>query len=253
MKKILTLILASAIASSSCAALASCSNNKDEKKESVQNTTVEETVNKAEEDKATSDEAEDSEVDLMMLHGVSSEPENDFTGSWQIVDGEGSQYKSFVYMFDGTTNSVLMTGSVGQIAVYSVKDETDDSGNTQTYFTSQMMFGINGKYTFEFSQDKQKVVLTNTEDKKTDEKLLGAWRSDDGEMLYFNKSGIMYDVIPNINFYFATYNADGKNVAWEYSYKESKPESNKTEYSVNGNTLTFENVKYEKISASELV
>ncbi len=274
MKKILTLILASAIAASSCAALASCSNNKDEKKESVQNTTVEETVNKAEEDKATSDEAEDSEVDLMMLHGVSSEPENDFTGSWQIVDGEGSQYKSFVYMFDGTTNSVLMTGSVGQIAVYSVKDETDDSGNTQTYFTSQMMFGINGKYTFEFSQDKQKVVLTNTEDKKTttlqrlasyeyipippespktDEKLLGAWRSDDGEMLYFNKSGIMYDVIPNINFYFATYNADGKNVAWEYSYKESKPESNKTEYSVNGNTLTFENVKYEKISASELV
>ena len=43
MKKILTLILASAIAASSCAALASCSNNKDEKKESVQNTTVEET------------------------------------------------------------------------------------------------------------------------------------------------------------------------------------------------------------------
>ncbi len=274
MKKILTIILASVISVSSCAAFASCSDNKSEKKENAQNTTVEETVNKEEEDKATKDEAEDSEVDLMMLHGVSSEPTNDFTGSWQIVDGEGSQYKSFVYMFDGTTKSVLMTGSVGQIAVYSVADETDDSGNTQTYFTSQMMFGINGKYTFEFSEDKQKVVLTNTEDKKTttlqrlatyeyipipeespkiDNKLLGAWKSSDGGMLYFNNSGIMYEVIPNINFYFATYNADGKNATWEYSYKESKPETNKTEYSVDGNTLTFENVKYEKISASELV
>ena len=126
MKKLLTVLLAAAIAASSCISLASCSDDKKEKKEET-STTVEATVNKEEEDQATKDEADDSEADLMMLHGVSSEPQNDFTGPWQIVDGEGSQYKSFVYMFDGTTKSVLMTGSVGQMAVYSVSDETDDS------------------------------------------------------------------------------------------------------------------------------
>ena len=111
MKKLLTVLLAAAIAASSCISLASCSDDKKEKKEET-STTVEATVNKEEEDQATKDEADDSEADLMMLHGVSSEPQNDFTGPWQIVDGEGSQYKSFVYMFDGTTKSVLMTGSV---------------------------------------------------------------------------------------------------------------------------------------------
>ncbi len=169
-------------------------------------------------------------------------------------------------MFDGTTKSVLMTGSVGQMAVYSVSDETDDSGKTQTYFESKMLFGINGKYTFKFSDDKQKVVLTNTEDKKTttlqrlatyeyipipsekpkiDNKLLGAWKCDDGEMLYFNNSGIMYKVMTGINFYFATYNADGKTVNWQYSYKESKPKNEKADYSISGNTLTFDNSRGE--------
>ncbi len=273
MKKLLTVLLAAAIAASSCISLASCSDDKKEKKEET-STTVEATVNKEEEDQATKDEADDSEADLMMLHGVSSEPQNDFTGPWQIVDGEGSQYKSFVYMFDGTTKSVLMTGSVGQMAVYSVSDETDDSGKTQTYFESKMLFGINGKYTFKFSDDKQKVVLTNTEDKKTttlqrlatyeyipipsekpkiDNKLLGAWKCDDGEMLYFNNSGIMYKVMTGINFYFATYNADGKTVNWQYSYKESKPKNEKADYSISGNTLTFDNSTYTKVSSSELV
>ena len=271
MKKIFTIIIAASMAAS-CFSFTSCS--QDKKDSSVAETTVEATVNKEKEDKATADEVVDSEADLMMLHGVSQEPVNDFTGSWHITDGEGSQYKSFVYMFDGTTNAVLMTGSVGQIAKYSVADETDDNGNTKTYFASNMMFGINGKYTFKFSDDKQKVVLTSEDGKskttlerlatyeyipipaenpKIDEKLLGAWRSDDGEMMYFNKSGIMYEVIPGMNFYYATYSADGKTVKWDYSYKSDKNKTDKAEYTVSGNNLTLNGTAYVKISASELV
>lgn len=271
MKKLITVFLAAAIAACSCAALASCSDNKEEKKTE---TTAEATVNKEEEDMATSDEAMDLEADLMMLHGVSENPQNDFTGSWQIVDGEGNQYKSFVYMFDGTDRSILMTGSVGQIGKYSVEDKTDDSGKTQTVFASNMMFGINGEYTFKFSGDKQKVVLTSLSDKKTttlqrlaayeyipipsekpviDKNLLGAWQNEDGEMMYFNNSGIMYEVMPGFNFYYATYNADGKTLSWEYSYTSSKDKKESESYSISGNTLTLGENKYERTSASNLV
>lgn len=266
MKKIIALLLAAVL----CASVL-CSCGEDNNNESS-GKAAETTVGKDENNSSTSDEA-DADVDLAKLHGVSDAPENDFGGAWKITDGEGKQYKSFVYMFDGTTKSVLMTGTVGQIAVYGVEDETDDNGKTETYFKSNMMFGINGKYTFKFSDDKKTVVLTNAEDKSkttleklsdyeyipkpedkpaVDDKLSGAWKGDDGEMLYFDKSGIMYEVMPGMNFYFATYTADGKKVSWSYSYTSKKLKEEKADYSINGDSLTFNKVTYQRISASEL-
>lgn len=269
MKKLISLLLVCTIAASGML-LCACGNedNKDKQKSSSQ------TADTTFAAKSTADQSENAEVDLMKLHGISDNIENDFAGSWQIIDGEGKQYKDFVYMFDGTTEAILMTGSVGHIAVYSVEDKTDDKGNKQTVFTAQMVFGINGKYTFKFSADKQQVVLTSLDDNKTttmkklasyeyipipdsnpkiSKNLLGAWKGDDGEMMYFNESGIMYDVMTGINFYFATYSADGKKASWTYSYSNSKIKKESAEYSVKGDTLTFNGHDYKRVSPSELI
>lgn len=270
MKKIIALLL-SCTAAASCLTLCACGNDKQSGQESG---TSAATTAAAENKKSSADQSKSGEVDLMKLHGVSDEPQNDFVGAWKITGGEGKQYKSFVYMFDGTTHSVLMTGSVGQIAVYSVDDVADAKGNTQSVFTCQMIFGINGKYTYQFSKDKKQVVLTNIDDKSTttlekldsyeyipvpeenpkiDKKLVGAWSADDGEMMYFGEDGIMYEVIKGLNFYFATYNADGKKASWAYSYTSSNPKNESAEYSIKGDTLTFNGHDYKRISPSELV
>ena len=275
MKKLLTLLLAGTIALSS-AALCGCAGGDKKESSSTDSTKATEaaeyTVDKEAENKATVDEL--AEIDLRTLHGVSDNIQNEFAGAWQITDGEGSQYKSFVYQFDGDKTAILMMGSVGNISSYEVTAEADDSGNTKKYMTSMMMFGINGKYTYEFSEDGQEVVLTSDEDNKTttlkrlatyeyiplppaepkvDKNLVGAWSGDDGEMMYFTDSGIMYHVINGIQFYFSVYQADGKTADWSYSYKDNKEENESETYSVSGDTLTWGKFKYHRISPSELV
>ena len=273
MKKILTLLLAAAVALSS-AVLGGCGDKKENSGQENTETaaSVEATVDKEAEDKATADEM--VEVDLRSLHGMSDNIQNDFAGAWQITDGEGSQYKSFVYQFDGEKTAILMMGTTGFLEKYTVADETDEAGNTRTVFAAELMFGVNGKYTFEFSEDKQKVVLTNVKDQTTttlsrlatyeyipippadpkiDKNLVGAWSGDDGEMMYFTDSGIMYHVMDGIQFYFATYEADGKTAKWHYSYKENKEKDESEAYSVSGDSLKWGKDSYHRISPSKLV
>lgn len=263
MKRFLTALLATAM--SIALVLSGCG----EKEDDIQ------PVSEAPEDvivetKATVDEPmlqpEDVEVNLMQIHGISKNRTNDFAGSWTITEGEGAKYKNFVYMFNGEDRCYLMIGSVGQYANYTV-----DAENSK--ITAMMMFGINGTYTYEFSEDKQTVTLTDDKgektvltrlavyeyipmplaDAETDEKLLGAWKGENGDYLYFTDNGVMYQNSLNISFYFSNYSADGKKVHSSYAYKENKTVEQDQEYSFSGETLVFDGEKYEKIKPSELI
>ncbi len=209
------------------------------------------------------------QADLSKLHAINYEGD-DFAGAWQIVEGEGSQFKSFVYVFDGNKNAYLIIGTTGYIENYGVEDKADANGNVVSTITAQMMFGINGTYTYEFSDDKNELTLTNIKSNKTtklkklatfsyvpipdpepvvDDDLLGAWKDKSGEYYYFDKSGIMYENY-GVSFYFAKYSADGGKIT--YTFTSNKEETKTIEYSIKDDTLTIDGNPFEKIPASEL-
>lgn len=207
-----------------------------------------------------------NETDLSRLHTLS--PNGDkFTGYWKITDGTGSKLQSFVFCFDGNKKAYLIVGTMAYIGVYDLtqKDGVD-------IFSTKLLFGLNGDYTFKFSDDLSSVVLTNTADGTTttmkkldsfscipeapsqpqiDEALLGAWQDDTGAMLYFGKDGIMYETQKNINYTYYTYSAaDGKISA---AYKMTDDMDDSFTYKVDGDTLIFNDYEYKRISANDLI
>ena len=201
--KILIKILCAVLVLSSTAVFAGCGqdNSLVATTSSIEETTEDSKMNVSE------------QADLSKLHAINYEGD-EFAGAWQIVDGEGAKFKSFVYVFDGNKKAYLVIGTTGYIENYEIEKKTDESGNTISTFSAELMFGINGTYTYEFSDDKSELVLTNIKDKKTttlkklatfsyvpipdpepvvDEELLGAWKDKSGEYYYFDKSGIMYN------------------------------------------------------------
>lgn len=205
------------------------------------------------------------EIDLSTLHALSS-PGDMFTGYWKITGGTGSKLQSFVFCFDGNKNSYLLVGTMGYIGVYDItqKDGVD-------IFSTKLLFGLDGDYTYEFSKDRSSVVLTNTADgtttsmeklesfssipkapsePKIDEAILGAWQDDTGAQLYFGRDGIMYETQKNINFTFCTYSASDGKISAVYKMTEDMEDS--FTYKIDGDTLIFYDYEYKRISANEL-
>ena len=257
--KLFIKILCAVLVISSIAVFAGCGEDDSQSESSSSN------VEKSDDSKvAVSDQA-----DLSKLHAINYEGD-DFAGAWQIVDGEGSQFKSFVYVFDGNQKVYLVIGTTGYIENYGVENKPDANGNVVSTVTAQLMFGINGTYTYEFSDDKNELTLTNIKSNKTtklkklatfsyipipdpdpviDKNLLGAWKDKSGESYYFDKSGIMYESY-GVSFYFAKYSADEGKIT--YTFTSNKEETKTIKYSVKDNTLTIDGSPFEKIPASEL-
>ena len=102
-----------------------------------------------------------TEADLSKLFTVKS-AEDPFAGDWQITDGTGSQLEHFYYRFDGSGTAYISVGTIGYIGTY-----TNEKQDGKDVFTTQLMFGLDGSYTYAFSEDKKTVTLTNTADKST--------------------------------------------------------------------------------------
>lgn len=207
----------------------------------------------------------DTEFDLKSLHAIHDNG-NDFAGAWHITERDaGDTYSSFTYVFDGNTSSYLITGSMGYISKYEINPDIKQ-------MASQMMFGINGKYTYAFSDDKNTVTLTDTGTKKNttlekyasfsciptpeadpeiDSELVGAWKNENGTYLYFDNRGIMYETIQGLSFTFYNYSAENGKVHLHYFNPDETTEE--ASYSTDGNTLTYNGSTYEHIDASELV
>lgn len=255
MKKILSIILAC----SAILAFSGCGNNSENSA-----TTPDETASAVEESVQQTD---DNKADLQALHSYDAENGNIFAGAWTITEGEGSQYKSFVYLFDGNDSASIIIDTMGYVGEYSLTTEDE-----KEIFSAQLMFGINGNYTYKVSDDKNTITLTNTEtdvdttlqrvvsfdcipipdeNAKIDSKILGAWKTEDGDYYYFDESGIMYNNSYGTIFTYYTYSAENSQITATYSMGEETTET--FEYSVNGDTMTIDGFTYNKIPANELI
>lgn len=207
-----------------------------------------------------------TETDLTKLHQPQKQ-DDPFAGYWQITEGTGAELSSFVFSFDGSNNAYLLIGTMGYCGVYEVKQK-----DNQEVFTTQLQFGLNGDYTFAFAEDKRSVVLTSLSNKTTttmqkldsfssipnppespaiDPALLGAWKDDTGEILYFDKNGIFYDTQTFVTFTFYTYSAADGSIQMQYTMKDLTDET--ATYKVEGDTLTYNDYAYKRIPAEEVV
>ncbi len=199
-----------------------------------------------------------------------NEKGNEFAGVWKITGGTGSQFKNFAFMFDGNDRSFLMIGNMGYLGTYTLK--TEDLGNgAQKTMTTHLVFGIDGTYTYKFDSDMQGVTLTDTEtgeeteltrtaayeyipfpDKEPviDEELVGAWKDENGNSYYFDAGGVMLEYFSGLSFIFAKYSATGESLSYTYTMKDEI--NNESQYSVSGDVLTLDGIKYNRIPVDEL-
>lgn len=237
-----------------------------------------------------------NEIDLSQLHTYDAEDGDYFAGVWQIISGAGSQLENFKYIFDGNGKAILIVGTTGYSGSYTftyenldssdttedmapvdqygnpVEEGYDDEENKVEIFSCQLMFGINGSYTFEFGEDEIhltnidseeqtvikkvedfNVVPTPDENAVIDEKILGAWMSESGEYYYFDKNGVMYNNQYGTMFTYGTYSAVDNKITFTYSMEVDKETTDNYTYSFEGETLVINDYKYNKISADELV
>lgn len=205
------------------------------------------------------------------LHKINYEGDK-FAGAWTISEGEGSQLESFVYLFDGNGEfAYLMVGTMGYITKYELKTD-NSSGTEKELFNTKTLFGLNGDYTYEFSEDGMTATLTSEETGKTstiqkiisydyipfpksgakiDKELCGAWTDDKDEYLCFDENGIMYATQKGLSFTFYNYSAENGKIDAIYTMKEEISES--YDYSIEDDKLNFDGSVYKRIPMSELV
>lgn len=249
----------------SIAVFAGCSDSANSSTADTTKPTEAQTTVQATEGTAKSGTTNES-FDLKSLHTCKENNEDDLVGTWQITSGEGSQYSSFYYMFNGEGKSILISGTSGYFGKYSY--DTDDDNNPT--FTTKLVFGLNGTYTYKLSDDKKTAELTNTDtkavstlkktddpdfiptpdkDASIDDKLVGCWKSESGEYLCFDKSGIMYQNLFDYMFAYSNYTASEGKIVSTYTTSDKKT-TDKYTYSVDGDTLTLNNDTYSRISFS---
>jgi len=208
----------------------------------------------------------DIKADLNSLHDYDKENGDELAGAWQITGGSGDQFENFVYTFDGKGKAMLALGNMSYLSDYTI----DESYKTVEI---RLVFGLNGQYNYEFSEDKDFVILENTEDgsttkiekledfsmipafeesPKVNEKLLGAWLSENGEYIYFGADGIMYQNLYDVSIIYSNYSVDDDVITSKYSMQNENM-IDTYEYTVDNKVLTMNGEIYNRIPASELV
>ncbi len=206
--------------------------------------------------------------DISSLHTIKSDSEDAVAGMWKIVSGSGSQYKSFVYQFDGEGEASILIGNVGYTGKYTLEKKEDE-----LVFSSQLMYGINGTYTAELSDDGKTLSLIAEDESqslqmqaveeftvvpepkdnpKVDKAILGAWKSEAGDCYYFYENGIMYMNQFGMMYVFANYEADGSKLSSTYIMSDSETVDEYT-YSVKDEVLTLDGLQYNKVHTDQLI
>ncbi len=204
-----------------------------------------------------------SEFDVSSIQKINYSEDEPMAGAWKLEN-----YPNFVFMFDGSGNAYLILDNVGFIGIY-----TYDNSGSSPLFKTQLVFGLDGSYTYTFSEDNniatlvetttmQEVEMTRVDESELsyviqqknnvtiDENILGAWKAEDNTTVYFDINGIMYMNEYGVKFTYSNYSADGSVI--ESTYKMSTDVTDTYEYSVMGDTLTLDGFEYERIDTSEL-
>lgn len=211
------------------------------------------------------------DFNIRNFHEVNNDSTDGFTGYWKITEGAGSQFKNFVFCFDGNGKSSLIIDNVVYTSKYTIEDKADENNEMQSVFSTKLMFGINGDYTYKINDDHANIELTSMESRNTtviskinkpdfvptpsknptiDEKLLGAWESADGCYLYFDKDGIMYENQFDAQYSYAKYSIS--NGVITYTYKMQDEVTDTYDYKLTDNTLNINGQDYSRISDVDL-
>ncbi len=211
--------------------------------------------------------AQEEKFSLEAIHAPVENPNDPFSGYWKIAEGAGSNLSSFVYLFNGNKMASIIVGNMGYCSSYSIGKDEKTGEDT---FKTQLMFGINGEYTYKVSDDGNKITITSdgedsvlerlestdfvTAPPKTaevDEKLTGAWKSDLGIYYYFGEDGRMYSNSYGATFTYYTYFAKDNKVTAAYDMGGEQTET--YEYSFDGEKLIFDGTDYTRINPDELM
>lgn len=211
-------------------------------------------------------QTEKKEFDLRSLHSYDLENGDEFAGVWQITAGAGSKLENFVYIFNGSGSANLIVGTTGYCGNYGL----DENAKT---FTCQLMFGINGQYTYKKNSDDE-IVLTNTDSEETttlsriasfdmipipmqdaviDDALVGAWESESGEYYYFDENGIMYQNQYGTMFTFYKYSAENGVITAVSNMGEEDDQTDTFEYSVTDDELIIDGYEYFRTTTDKLI
>lgn len=253
--KIFKTIISAMLALLCVCAFAGCDNNKSSSEPTESTEHIEVTT-----------QADENKFDLRSLHSFDLEKGDEFAGAWQITSGAGSKFEDFVYIFNGSGSANLIVGTTGYCGKYGLDKNAKN-------FTCQLMFGINGQYTYEKNSDDE-IVLTNTESKETttlsriasfdmipipmqdakiDDALVGAWESESGEYYYFDKNGIMYQNQYGTMFTFYKYSAANGVITAVSNMGEEENQTDTFEYSVTDDELIIDGYEYFKTTTDKLI
>ncbi len=249
-------IISFALAGLMCLCFAGCGESEDKPATSQTSAQIQTT-------QPTTQAIEKTEADIKALHTYDLENGDVFAGAWTITEGEGSKLTGFTFMFDGHGKATLVKDNMGYLGKYTLNAD-------KSTFTTQLMFGLNGTYTYTFDGD-DKVTLKNSDggsnsvferatnvdfipapekDPKIDSKVVGAWQSDGGETYYFGSDGIMYQNQFGAMFTYANYTAESGKLTATYIMGEETVDE--YEYSVEDDVLTLSGNEYKKISINDV-
>lgn len=204
---------------------------------------------------------------LENIHAPKENSADPFVGYWKISEGAGSNLENFIFLFNGKGNASLIIGNMGYCSTYSVG--TDEQTGEET-FKCQLMFGINGDYSYVVADDGKKITITNNgedsvleridnpsfvpstpENPQIDKKLVGAWDSGTGLYYYFGEDGRMYCNSYGTTFTYYTYNSKLNKVTAVYDMDGEQTDT--YDYSFDGNDLVFDGMKYTQITPEKMM
>lgn len=209
----------------------------------------------------------ETKFSLEALHAPEDNPGDPFAGYWKITDGAGSNLESFIFLFNGDGMASIIIGNMGYCGAYSVGSDEKTGNET---FKCQLMFGINGEYSYAVAEGGNKITITNNgedsvlervenpdfvtkapENPQIDEKLVGAWDCGTGLYYYFGEDGRMYCNSYGTTFTYFTYSTKQSKVTAVYDM--SGEQTDTYDYSFDGNDLVFDGMKYTKITPEKMM
>lgn len=182
-------------------------------------------------------------------------------GTWKITDGTGTNYDTMSYVFKEDSAVYLALGNTAFVGKYSYS-KTEQNQNT---LTANLYFGINGTYTYAFSDnentltlkaDETTIVLSRQEDYSfmpeapsdpvIDEQLLGDWSAADGNPITYSfyENGTMINNNYNQTITYAAYSAEDGEI--QLSYSMGSPQEATYNYAFDGETLIIDGVEFKK-------
>lgn len=185
-------------------------------------------------------------------------------GTWKITDGSGTNYDTMSYVFKADSTVYLALGNTAFVGKYSYSKNTEG----QDTLTANLYFGINGTYTYAYTNNENTltlkanestIVLTRQEDYNfmpeapsdpvIDKKLLGNWGAADGNPITYSffENGTMINNNYNQNITYAAYSAKDGEIQLTYNMGDKQESVYK--YSFDGETLIIDTVKFKKIES----